>query len=291
MSIKNKLEYFLFIILVKAVNFFGFSNIKYIAKIFGFIFYYFIPIRKKTVLSNLQIAFPDKTPKQIRKLAFQNYVHFCATLFEIMCIPKLTKEKILSLFEWENMDVFSEIINSNRGNFLITAHIGNWELAAIAASLHLNKKFFVLAKPQSNKYFNNWLNNAREIFGNKVISLGVSVRDIYKALKEKNVIGVVGDQRGPREGLRVKLFNKDTAIYKGTAEIALKLNVPIVAAMTIRKKDFSFKVTFEEIKYQNFTGTNDDKIEKINQEYMNILERTISREPSQWFWMHKIWKY
>ncbi|MBN1638926.1 MAG: hypothetical protein JW866_08155 [Ignavibacteriales bacterium] len=291
MSIKNKLEYSFFFILVKAVNLFGFSSIKHLAKIFGFIFYYLIPIRKKTVLSNLQIAFPRKSEKEIKRLASQNYIHFCATLFEIICIPKLTKEKIHSLFEWENIEIFSGIIERNQGNFLLTAHIGNWELAAIAASLYLNKKFFVLAKAQSNTYFNNWLNKTREIFGNKVISLGVSVRDIYLALKENNVIGVVGDQRGPKEGLRVKLFNKDTSVYKGTAEIALKLNVPIVAAMTVRKKDFSFKVIFEEIKYQNFIGTNEEKMIKINQAYMNILEKTIREEPAQWFWMHKIWKY
>ncbi|MBN2572660.1 MAG: hypothetical protein JXA68_11070 [Ignavibacteriales bacterium] len=288
---KNKLEYFLFIILVKIVNLFGFSRIKYLAKFFGLIFFYFIPIRKKIVIANLKIAFPEKNKKDIKKLTLQNYISFFATLFEIMSIPKLSKEKILSLVEWGNIEIFSGIFRRNKGIFLLTAHIGNWELSAIAASLFLKKKFFVLAKQQRNQYFSDWLNKMRKTFGNKVIPLGMSVRDIYIALKEKNIVGVVGDQRGPKDGLRVKLFNKDTSVYEGTAEIALKLNIPIVAAMTIRKQDYSFKVIFEEIKYNTYSNDNNEKIIKINQEYMNILERTIREYPSQWFWMHKIWKY
>ena len=120
---------------------------------------------------------------------------------------------------------------------------------------------------------------------------GINVKEIYKAIYNKEIVGVVGDQRGPKEnGVRVNLFGHSTSTYPGTAAIAIKLKAKLITAMVYRKNDFKYDCVFEEIKLPE-TEDIDVAIKEINQKYMNILEKFVTLYPEQWFWMHNIWKY
>jgi KDO2-lipid IV(A) lauroyltransferase len=61
--------------------------------------------------------------------------------------------------------------------------------------------------------------------------------------------------------------------------------------MIKRAGDYKYKIVLTEIKYSEFEGSNEEKIKRITQEYMTILENAVRENPEQWFWMHKIWKY
>jgi KDO2-lipid IV(A) lauroyltransferase len=131
----------------------------------------------------------------------------------------------------------------------------------------------------------------RETHGNRVIPLGMSIRDIYKVLKDGKLLGVVGDQRGPKGGMRVKLFGRDTSIYSGTAELVLKLKVPIFVLFAVRIEGSQFTAFTEQIEIDNLPEEYDEQVKEINQRYMNLLEKYVRLYPEQWFWMHNIWKY
>lgn len=288
---KNELEYFLFINLGRIFSLVGIKGARIFAKLLALFFYYVLKIRRTTVISNLRTAFPELPEQEIKTIALRNYKSFCLMLVELFFIKNSSKEKIIEAVDCEDLLNLHSQGRFAEGGFFLTAHYGNWEIGGISAGLQLNIEMNVLAKPQRNSLFFKWLNDVRESFGNKVIPLGTSVRDVYKAINEKKMVGVVGDQRGPIEGERVKFFGKDTAVFQGTASIALKKKVPIVTALLERQNDYTYKAIIEEIDYSKFQGTDQEIIHRINQEYMNILERQIRKKPEQWFWMHKIWKY
>ena len=128
-------------------------------------------------------------------------------------------------------------------------------------------------------------------WNNKIISLGISIRNIYKELKNKNLVAMVADQRGPSEGLRVKFFGIDTAMYSGPAILAIKTGAPLIYGLTIRQPDFSYKVVLEEISLNNLPDDEEEKVREISQRLASFLEKYIKLYPEQWLWMHKIWKY
>ena len=290
-AVKNKLEYFLFISLGKLFSVFGFKNARYFAKYLAFLFYYILKIRRTTVIENLKTAFPEYSEKEVQSLAFKNYFSFSLTLIELFSIKNLSRKDLFELVECgELIKIHSEGIFKN-GGFFLTAHYGNWELGAISIGAQLNIEINVLAKPQRNKFVSDWLNSMRESSGNKTILLGTSVREVYKSINEKKVVGIVGDQRGPIEGKRVKYFGKETAVFQGTASIAFKKKAPIVVVFLERQENLFYKAKVDVIDYEKFNGTDDEIIHKINQEYMRLLEKQVRKKPEQWFWMHKIWKY
>ena len=288
---KNKIEYFVFIAFVKFFNVFGIDNARYFGRVLAFIFYFIFPIRKSTVIENLRLAFPQFSSKKIRKIAYQNYLSFAVTLIEIMCIPALPAEKLKSLVDSEDIKLAEEKVKLNKGLLFLTAHFGNWEFGAVYIGLMLNKTIQVLVKPQRNSYVSEWIDKMRETFGNKVVPLGASVREIYKAILNKNIVGIVGDQRGPREGVRVQFFDQSTAVYPGAAAIALKTGTPVLVAIIIRQQDCRYKLKIEELCYDKLEGSLEDRILQFCQNYMKILEKYVRHNPEQWLWMHKIWKY
>ena len=288
---KDRIEFLFLGLLTFIIKPFGIRFISIPAKGLTFIFYYLFPVRKAVILENLRIAFPEKDDREIKKICYSNYYSFLYTLLEILSIDRLSPQKILSRVQFSNKDEIEKKIRNNEGAVMLTAHFGNWELVAIAFGILLNIELNVIAKPQRNPYVTKWLNDLRESFGNKVVPLGISIRQIYQILKERKPLGVVGDQRGPKEGLRVKFFDRDTAVFQGSVELAAKTNTPIFAAIFVRGKDGVYRGEFIPLEYHDLQVDFEEKVKILMQNYMNILERYVRLHPEQWFWMHKIWKY
>ncbi len=288
---KNKIEFTLLMSFAKLVKLFKFQTLPKVAKFLTPLFYHLIKIRRDVIFKNLERAFPHEDEIFYKKTAKENYFHFILTLLEIIKIPSLTKSKVNSLLKIENSDLLEDKISEDKGIIFLTAHFGNWEFGAVSVGSKTGHSVSVLTKSQRNSLVDKWLDRIRESFGNRAVKVGTSVREIYKALLEKRIVGIVGDQRGPKEGMRVMLFNQPTAVFTGTASIHLKTGSPIITAIITRKPDFTFETTFEEINVADMDGSPEEKIREINQRYMNILERKIRLNPAQWFWMHNIWKY
>ncbi|MFH0733565.1 MAG: lysophospholipid acyltransferase family protein [bacterium] len=289
---KNSFEFAIFKFAIKIVNIIGLKNIKYFAKFLAAIFYHVLRIRRDVVIKNLQTAFPFYDSKKLREIAFNNYFSFSLTFLEAMFIPSLTLKQLHEYVIPESIEIMQNAYKKGRGVILLTAHFGNWELGAASIGSQLNIPITVLAKPQRNIYVSDWMDKMRQTFGNKVTLLGTNVREIYKVLLNKGIVGIVGDQRGPKEGsVRVKLFGQSTCTYPGTAAIALKLKSPIIVTLCYRRPDYKYNLLFEEIDLPENYSSTEEGIKYINQKYMEILEKYINLYPEQWFWMHNIWKY
>lgn len=288
---KYKLEFYFFIILGKLLGVFGFKNAKHSAKFFAIIFFYLIPIRKQVVIKNLSIAFPHLSKNEIKKLAFKNYINVAQTFLEIFHLEKFGKNELLSLFTEENLNDLKKITENKHGIIFLTGHVGNWELGALVGGLILESKVNVLIKNQKNPYVRDWMKSIREKFGNKQITLGTNVREIYSAIKKGEIVGIVGDQRGPRDAMKVNFFGRKTSVFSGTATIAVKTNCPVIFVFIVRKQNGQFDLILTEFKMDESLKTKEEKIFYFNQYFMEQLEEIIRKYPDQWLWMHNIWKY
>ena len=67
--------------------------------------------------------------------------------------------------------------------------------------------------------------------------------------------------------------------------------MPVVVVFIERQENNYYRAIVEEIKFDKFSGTDEEIVHQINQEYMSLLEKQVRKKPEQWFWMHKIWKY
>jgi len=289
--VKNRLEYIAFVSFSYLLRILGLEVSRRVAPLLAFIFFYLIPIRKKVVLENLQIAFPKNDKAANKKLAFGTYSSFAITLVEILYLPFLDKNKLIETVNCINPALIIERFNEGKGLILLSSHFGNWEYGAISTSVQTHLPFSVVVKPLRNPLVYEWMNKGRTKFGNEVVPLGISIRKTYQTLKEKKVVAMVADQRGPKEGVKVDFFGRKVSIYTGPAALALKTGAPIICGIPIRTENYKYKLLFVEIPVDNLPDNEEDKILEISQRYTSYLEQVIREHPEQWLWMHKRWKY
>ena len=288
---KNKIEYIIFVLFSYSFRILGLGLSRKFASVLAFTFFYLIPIRKKVVLENLKIAFPNNDEVKNKELAFKIYSSFAVTLVEIMCLPFLNKSDLVNAVECSNPELIVEKFNEGKGVILLSSHFGNWEFIAISVAIQIQLPFSVVVKPLRNTLVYEWMNKGRTKFGNEVVPLGISIRKTYQTLKEKKIVAMVADQRGPKEGVKVDFFGKKVAVYTGPAALALKTGAPIICGIPIRENNFKYKVTLVEIQTTNLPDSEEEKILEISQRYTSYLEEVIREHPEQWLWMHKRWKY
>lgn len=288
---KNKIEYIIFVLFSYSFRILGLGLSRKFASVLAFTFFYLIPIRKKVVLENLKIAFPNNDEVKNKELAFKIYSSFAVTLVEIMCLPFLNKSDLVNAVECSNPELIVEKFNEGKGVILLSSHFGNWEFIAISVAIQIQLPFSVVVKPLRNTLVYEWMNKGRTKFGNEVVPLGISIRKTYQTLKEKKIVAMVADQRGPKEGVKVDFFGKKVAVYTGPAALALKTGAPIICGIPIRENNFKYKVKLVEIPTNNLPDSEEEKILEISQRYTSYLEEVIREHPEQWLWMHKRWKY
>lgn len=288
---KNRLEYIIFIVCSKIFQLLGLKISRIIAGFLAAVFFYLIPIRKKTVLENLGMAFPDYSEKTIRHIAFNNYKSFAIVTIEILLMPMFSRDEINNVTFCENSEMVLNKFNEKNGLIVLTAHFGNWEYFGASFSSQLNLKFYLIVKPLRNPYVDKWMNRARTKWINEVIPMGVSVRKSYQILKDKLVLGMAGDQRGPEEGIKINFFGKLTSVYTGPAVFSLRAGAPIVCSLAIRQPDYRYKIIVHEISQENLPEGESEKITELSRRHILFLEKYIRQYPEQWLWMHKRWKH
>ena len=254
-------------------------------------FYYLIPIRKKITIDNLTNAFPELDKNHILKIAFGSYKSFAITLAEILLTPSLTKEEMISMVKCTNSDLILKKYNEGNGLILLSAHFGNWEYIANSVALQINMKVSVIVKPLRNHLVSQWMNKMRTRWINEVVLLGVSIRQIYNVLKEKKIVAMVADQRGPEDSIKLNFFGRKTSVLIGPAVLSLKTNAPLIYGIPIRQKDYSYLVEFVEISRENLPAEFDAKAEELSRRHLMYLESVIRRYPEQWLWMHNRWRH
>ena len=250
-----------------------------------------IPIRKEVTIDNLTNAFPELNKKQIRKIAFGAYRSFAITLVEILFTPSISKKQMINEVKCNNIELISQRYNEGNGVILLSAHFGNWEYIANSIALQSDKNFTVIVKPLRNNFVSDWMNKMRTKWNNDVVFLGVSIRQIYNVLREKNIVALVADQRGPEDSIKIDFFGRKTSVLVGPAALALKTGAPIIYGISIRQKDYSYKVDLIEISTDNLPDDNNDKIEELSKRHIKYLESVIKQYPEQWLWMHNRWKH
>ena len=125
----------------------------------------------------------------------------------------------------------------------------------------------------------------RYVCKNQIKKGRAGVRDAMKFIDNGFSIALMIDQR-VSEGVKSNLFGKPAFTTTIPAQIVKKFNCEIVPVYIERYEDIKFKLKIDKpIKIANTLNR-----EEITLELNKILEKMISKDPSQWILTHNRWK-
>src|SRR5690242_13129662 len=85
-------------------------------------------IRRRIVLENLRIAFPEKTEAERRAIARATYRHLGQMVPDFLRVPSLPREELERIFVYEGWDRLEAAQALGKGVIACTAHFGNFDL-------------------------------------------------------------------------------------------------------------------------------------------------------------------
>ena len=257
---------------------------------FGFAGFYLSPKLRKIALKNLSNAFPEYGTGRIYDIARACFVNQGRNLFELFTFYSLDAEKISSLISFPDRANLDEALKRGRGVLYVTAHFGNWELMGAGLSI-MGYPINVIARKIYLEHLNDLLVKLRNKVGMKVIlrSDESSARDILKALKNNEVIGVLIDQDTSVKGVFVDFFGKSAYTTSGLAAIALRSSATVVGGFLIRQKGRHLLRVSHPVELK-ITGDKNTDILVNTQMFTKMVEDIIREYPEQWVWMHRRWK-
>jgi KDO2-lipid IV(A) lauroyltransferase len=178
-----------------------------------------------------------------------------------------------------------------QGLVAITGHMGSWEICARYCVKALPSAFHVLAKPSSNIAFKNFLERLRNKVGASVFWTDKKslIKDILGALKKKETVGFVMDQKPEnRKGPIVDFFGRPTEFVSGPATMACRTGAPVAAVYCMRVGAFHYRLYAECLVPQGHE-IKDEQI--VTQKSAKSIEDIIRAYPEQWTWNYKRWRF
>ena len=286
---RHFIEYIVLKFFSKILHFLPRSAILFLGSRVGDLAFYCIPIRKKITIENIRSAFPEKTEKEVNRIARDAYRNLGMNTFEHLCLPYLSQKELMGTVEMNNEEVLKSAFANAKGTIFVGGHLGNWEYMGGVVSAMGYPVTFVVAKIR-NPYINKMVDNHRQKAGAKTLLKKTSVRGIMKTLRENGFLAMLIDQDARKNGIFVDYFKRPSSTPRGPAVFALKTGASLVYVSSIRKPDGSLRSVFEYIDVDYDAGLTEENILSIMQRCTARLEKDVRQYPGQWFWMHRRWK-
>ncbi len=268
--------------------------IRFLGSLLGVLWFDIFRFRRKIVLSNLDIAFPEMAEKEKIKIGRRSVYELGSNFLEFFTLPALNQKWVRKNAVYEGVEHVENAIKKNKGVYLLSMHIGHGDMGASLISM-LGIEVYLISKFFKTKWFNDFWFYLRSGQGVKFIEPhGLQTPfEILKAIKNKSSVIFVLDQfMGRPYGVPTLFFGKKTGTAYGLALFYLKTKSPIVPVYTYEGNDGKVHLVFEpELKLDSLISEDKDKtIAALTQNFTDQIEKIVRRYPEQWMWVHRRWK-
>jgi len=213
---------------------------------------------------------------------YRSYYVFGQTLIDKIAIASGMQDKFTYTFDGvEHLETLK-----GKGGVIISAHLGNWEIAGLLLN-KINLKTNVLVFEAEHEKIKQFLGEVMKDRSVSVIAMKRDFSHIFKvnaALKKKEVICMHGDRF--LEGSRVKemsFMDHKANFPLGPFSIVTKLGVPYSFAYAMRGKGRKYHLSATPIR------EGETNPEVLLDQYVTHLESKLKDFPLQWFNYYDFW--
>ena len=273
------------------------ANMKFTRSL-AFVFTHLVPIRRRLLHQNLQIAFPELNKEERQRIIWTMWEHLFLMGVEIA----LARRKIRD-FNWTdhirlvNAEPLLSLLHQDRPVILVTGHFGNFEIGGFSLGV-LTYPSYTVARTLDNPYLNRFIKDFRESTGQFLIAKKGGSMDIASVLEQDGLMAFLVDQSaGGRKEYRINFFGKPASTFRAIAVLSLKYNAPIVVCYSLRKEGESaqfrplhFEMHICEIFDPLDMPPDIQNAKDVTQWFTHVLESGIRKCPEQYWWLHRRWK-
>lgn len=231
---------------------------------------------------NLDLVFPEKTDAEKQEIIRGMWDNMGRVFAEYPHLRRI----------WKNVELIggeyvSQLRDDGLPGIFVGAHLANWEVQAVMAKQQGLSLMLIYRMP-NNYWVEKLLGHARSSgAGGLIPKSGQGAREMFRAMKEGNHIGVLIDQK-LNEGIPVPFFGRDAMTAPFAAQLALKFDCPLILSRVERLGGTKFRITLTPLALPR-TGDDQADALSIMKTVNGHLEDWIRERPEQWLWLHRRW--
>ncbi len=223
-----------------------------------------------------------------REVVKSSYLNLGKSLAEFLRFPVMGAEveKFVEIHGEENL---KNAFDEGHGVILLTAHLGNWEMAAAV----LGRKGYpmnAIGAEQRDSRITELIQLLRASSLVKTIGKGFDLKAALTCLKSGEILGVLLDQDFGSRGIVAPFLGIDASTPYGPLKMADKLKSRIVPLFIIRRPDginhdLYLLPPLKPPSGESFGDDLEGSVRLCN----DIISEWISRYPGQWMWLYPRW--
>ncbi|MDP5239368.1 lysophospholipid acyltransferase family protein [Uliginosibacterium sp. 31-16] len=252
----------------------------------GHLLYVLVAPRRRVVLTNLRLCFPELSETERRKLARRNVVAVTRSFLERGMVWWASEARIRRNVELRGLEKLQALQREGRAVIVLIPHFTNLD---VGNRLAMEVDCVSVYSAQNNKLLEKMLLHGRTRFGNQhLLSRQEGIRGAVKALKTGRPLYYLPDMDlGPRDSIFVPFFGVQTATVPGLPRIAKLAKAAVIPLIILAKPDAQgYVCEFGEV-WENFPSDDPD----ADTARMNaFIESEVRKAPEQYYWVHKRFK-
>ncbi len=278
----NVLGYKIFVFFIRKVGIRGAYFILYFVAFYYFLFlkksnqstfYYF---RKRLGYSYLKS----------KRMVFMSYFTLGQTILDRVSIAAGMKSKFT--FEFEGVEILKRLLSEKKGGVLISAHMGNFEIAEhFFSEIDVDFQINLVTSDLEHSAIKNYLESISKKSTVKFIIISEDLSHIFEinaALARNELVCFTGDRYiGDVKSLTEELQGKAAKFPAGPFLIGSRLKVPVVFVYVMKEPNLHYHLYTQESNVKH----RDEKA--LLKAYTESVEGMIEKYPLQWFNYFDFW--
>lgn len=249
----------------------------------GLLFYVAIPERRRIVMTNLRLCFPDRDDAWRKRIMRRHFIVFGCALLDrawFWWAPRERLERIIRLHGREHLKR-----PDGRPVILLAPHFVG--LDAGGAMMTMSTPLVSIYSRQKNPHFDRQLLAGRMRFNEPVLlSRQDGMRKALKALKDGYPFYYLPDMDfGAKDALFVPFFGVPAATITGVSRLARLSGAHVVPCIS-RMTPTGYEVTLH-APWSDYPGPD---LESDTRRMNAFIESEVRNMPDQYFWSHKRFK-
>lgn len=258
--------------------------VRALGAVLGRLLYGLVASRRRVVLTNLSLCFPQWSEAEVRAQAVQVFIHFAQSWLDRGWLwhgsPQLTQRRLRLTGAVHELD-------GDRPTVLFAPHFMGLDAGWTALTQRIPRRFTTIYTDQANPVSDAWILEGRKRFGSaRLFGRIEGVKPILEALKKGEPLYLLPDMNfGPEESVFVPFYGVPAATVPSLSRFA-RLGrakvVPVISTMTRDGYDIQVLPAWTDFPSGDVLADTALMNERL-QGYIDTM-------PSQYYWVHKRFK-
>lgn len=260
----------------------------------GLLLYLLSGDKQKIMAEELTNIMPERNAVKPGKLIRGSFINYCVSELEVLLYPSLNRHFIKEHVTVEGREHLEAALSKGKGVLLFQAHFGAFQMTMpaigysgykmnqISASASLWNDDASISRVRKKAFL---LKAGYEYaLPVKHIPVRSSLRPVFNALAENEIVGVTADGGGGKKTVEIQFLGRTANFQQGPADLAIRTGAEIVPAFIITESGLRHRLVLHPPIKIRGASNREDQLQTVLQEFGNLLECYVLRYPSHYLY-------